>query len=88
MSEDDVVIKELRHSGLFSPDASDDEVWAQYRDHQFSLLTRQGRKSDLDWVDNQLDAEKVLKATREDAKLVQRRRELKNIDEALWRANR
>jgi hypothetical protein len=92
MSEsDDVIMNELRNSGNYSPDASDSDVWANYRDRTFVGLTRQGRTAAIKWVDDRIGGDEALTtlhATRESAKLHQRLRELKSSHEALWRAGR
>ena len=86
MSADDPIVAELRKAAIYSPDASDDEIWNEYRDRTFVARTRPERQAAIRWMDDLLDGERNV--TKSVAKIFQRRRELVEADLELWRANR
>ena len=88
---EDPIVKNLRSTGRFSPDASDDEIWESYVTHAVPLFSRDQRKLAIEHIDSYLggdNAEKVLHVSRDSAKLLQKRRDLIAADAMLWRAGR
>jgi hypothetical protein len=85
MSSNDPIIKNLRAAYPYHPDASDEEVWNQAREH-FTKLAPELRHQTLKAMDDNLPVGMTF--SRDVAAAFNRKRELTIVHEQLLKANR
>jgi hypothetical protein len=92
---DDRVINDIRNGfGYWSPDLDDETVFEDFK-HRFQQMSPPDRQKTLQVIDqvyfNPTDADgnlKEFRATKENAAILTKRRELDDLHKLLWRVNR
>lgn len=84
----DPVIENLRKQGAVYPGtATDEEIWNDYTHKVIPMLDRAQRKQAIAYIDRLVD-EGGSQITRQTASLLRKRRDLTDMDDAMYRSNR